>query len=462
MKWNKLAAIFLMAAVSAAAAADQESSPPDRLLLLAVDAVPFSVAEELTQGAARRGEPTIFKEFKGPARLISTFPSFTTIAFSGILQPLGIGSAPGYEARFFDVAMNRKRGAGARSYYEIPFPWRDFFDWKIKSFLFKGLGYLSPDRVTRHELRESFAAFAASNSTRFSIYIGNSDTVAHMSGRPGIRNVFVQLDETLTRFKAEHPGLKFTTVMFSDHGMSDEGHLINVRTDVRRALRQAGFRVGRSLNKEKSAVTVPFGLISNGAVFTSAGHEAEAAAALCRVPAVDLCVWRAGSGWRVRNAEGAASIVRERRNGVDWWSYVPEDADPLGYEPVIAELQRRAGAAADGYFPDDWWFEATAAHRYPDGLYRLAQSFTLVRNPASVEFSLKAGHMHGALKTKMGAAVSVGRLGGTHGALLAEPSLGFMMSDAAEWQPPFAVRYDKALLPFTRAWAERGGQAPVR
>ncbi|MEZ5332039.1 MAG: hypothetical protein R2991_08270 [Thermoanaerobaculia bacterium] len=99
---------------------------------------------------------------------------------------------------------------------------------------------------------------------------------------------------------------------------------------------------------------------------------------------------------------------------------------------------------------DDDLFAATAEARYPDPLFRIAQAFELVANPASVVCSVAAGHMYGAKRTEMLARLAKGPLEWTHGALAREATLGFVLSDAPGWPAPEAVRAGDALVPFLR------------
>ena len=90
-------------------------------------------------------------------------------------------------------------------------------------------------------------------------------------------------------------------------------------------------------------------------------------------------------------------------------------------------------------------------HRYPDALHRLAASFELVNNPASVTCSVAPGSLYGARRTALAARLSIGHLRRTHGALDRTATLGFLMSDLPGWKAPKAVPFDAALAPFAHA-----------
>lgn len=90
--------------------------------------------------------------------LISTFPSTTSLAFAGILEPLGLDRSPGYEAKFFDWDRRRVRGGGLISYNRIPFPWHEFWDWKLPSLWAKLTSGVHPIQVCYRSIERSLEA----------------------------------------------------------------------------------------------------------------------------------------------------------------------------------------------------------------------------------------------------------------------------------------------------------------
>ena len=99
MKTKAPCAALLLGLLASIAPVVGEDSRP-RTLLISLDAVPYWVVEEITD--PELGDEAVFQDFKGPVPLISTFPSSTSVALVGLLQPLGLEKSPGYEARFFD------------------------------------------------------------------------------------------------------------------------------------------------------------------------------------------------------------------------------------------------------------------------------------------------------------------------------------------------------------------------
>jgi hypothetical protein len=165
------------------------------------------------------------------------------------------------------------------------------------------------------------------------------------------------------------------------------------------------------------------------------------------VRGVDLCVTPDPAGWRVQSSGGSALISRRQVSAEVQWRYRPRDGDPLHYAPVVVTLRQRTAAGADDWFSDASWFAATKDEFYPDGLYRLAESFEAVDNPASAVCSVAPGYMFGWLKTEYIARPTIGRLKWTHGALFRDASLGFVLTDLPGWRTPDAVRFNQALLP---------------
>lgn len=453
------ALLFLGAVVLLAACIGRhwETFPPlrenhPRLLFFALDAVPYGLVEELTD-PAREGGP-LFEGFTRPVPLISSFPSTSSLAFSGILEPFDLPKSPGYEAKFFDRDANAIRGGGLRSYFKIPFGWREFFTWKYNAPIKRALASARPVPGAVREIEWVLAQFAQSNEEVFHGYSALTDAVAHLAGPEGLIPAMTTLDDGIVKLRRENPEKPFHAVIYSDHGVAGGEPLGNVREDVEAALEAAGFRLTQHIRSRHDAVLVPFGLVSSFEVYTRRGRGTDVARVVGTVEGVELCVARepgAEAEWRVVGASGEAMVAR--RIGSETWAYRVESGDPLGYAPLLAELRRSAGEPDREWFPDADWFEASHDHRLPDALYRLSRTFDLVQNTASVACSVADGHMYGAGITDLMARISGGRLQWTHGALTATASNGFLLTDVPGWQPPTALRFDQALTGFVREHA---------
>ncbi len=400
-----------------------------RLLVIALDAVPFDVMARVTDHG--RPDP-LFGELSVPVPLISSFPSTTTLAFTGMFESLGLEIPPGYEAKFFDRARGKRRGGGLVSYHKIPFSWRDFFDWKVEGVARKGFGYARPRRFFRREVERGLRAFLDSDRPVFFLYVSSTDAIAHLQGPPAIAEMLPILDRALDKARSEQD---FHTVLLSDHGVAGGRPLRNVRVPVRKALSAAGWRIGHRLARPNDIVLVPFGLLSSLIAFTGEGVEAEAAGLIAAVPGVSICVAPAGDQrWQLFGGGGSASL--ERRDAADGvaWRYLADGGDPL----FGGELSGRWVADAE-------WLERTAAGRFPDGPHRIARAFDTVTNPASVVCSLEPGTMFGAPIADWSGRSTVGALRYTHGALERRDSLGFLSTDIPGWSRPAVLRFDSAL-----------------
>jgi len=416
---------------------------PD-LLFIALDAVPFSTVEAVRHPPP--GVEPLFETLAGPARLVSSFPSTTSVAFGAILGRLGLEESPGYEARFFDWDEGRKAGGGPISYFRIRFAWREFFDWNRKGALRNVLQSARPVRSSILELGRALDEFATSHDPAYFVYVAATDTTAHLLGPEGLRPVLVELDRLLAETRRRRAERPFVTILFSDHGIAGDGApLVNVREQAADALRQAGLEPGDRLQGGQGAVLTPYGLVSSFEIYVAPGRERDAAAAVTARGGVDLCAWRSGNGWTVTAETGEATVERRGGGTTGRWRYLSSRGDPLALVPVTERL-----ADHDGWVSDAALFTATIRGRYPDPLRRLAQAFELVENPASVVCSVAAGHMYGAKRTEALARLAKGPLRWTHGALASDASLGFLLSDAPGWSAPAAVRASDSLVPFLR------------
>jgi len=430
-------ALILVALIALAPArAGGAGVEPLPTLVIAFDCLPYGTAARLADPA--RGDRRLLAGLRGPVPLISSFPATTSVAFGGILGPLGLGQSPGYEARFFDWQRREVVGGMLFSYFRIPFEWRDFFDWNRKSPPRRAMAALRPAKATRNWFERAIAAFLRSDKQTFFVYNGATDTLAHLDGPGAFEAVLADLERLLEEARRQRP---FHVVLLSDHGLAGGEPLANVFKPVKRALREGGFRYRRRLEDPHDVALTPFGLVSSFEIYTAAGMEPKVARIAAAVDGVDLCVRRGSGGWVVVDAAGEASFARRERPQGSEWSYRPVSSDPLEY-----------GELTDGAWRDDrWWLQATADRRYPDALYRLKRSFELVHNPASVLCSTGSGQMFGARKTERASRLTGGRLRWTHGALERDATLGFLMSDDPRLPLSGPVRFDEALAPLAGA-----------
>ncbi len=414
-----------------------------RTLLIGVDAIPYELVVKLTDPAL--GEKALFKGMRGPVAVINTFPSDSYVAWTGLLQPFGSDKALGYEACYFNRAEFQLRGCF--SLVKVPAPWQDVFDWTWEGLVRKGLAYGWPKSYSVHEVEEGLAAFMDSDKQVFKMYVVSTDALGHIFGPDAQAEFLRALDRALQALRQKYPQRPFHTVLVSDHGMAGGAPLKNTWPPIAATLAKAGFRVGNSVEQKSDVTVVKFGLVSGFVTYTWSGAELEVASLLASVPGVDLCAVEGQSGWRLLSARGEALIERKPGQSEPLWSYQALTGDPLGYEPLVAALRSQAGAPREQWFTDSLWFKESKNHFYPDALYRIAEAFELVENPASIVCSNSPGYMFGSLFTEYVSLPTIGALRWTHGALYRDASLGFLMTDVPQWPISDLVRFDRALAP---------------
>ncbi len=423
-----------------------EAQPRPRTLLIGIDAIPYDLVKALTDPAL--GEQALFKGLRGPAAVINTFPTGSYVAWTGLLRPLGSPKALGYEACHFNRAEAQLRGCF--SVVKVPAPWREMFDWYLAGIVRKGLAYGWPRPYSVHEIEQGLNAFIESDKNVFGMYIVSTDALGHLYGPDGLAQFLRELDDALRAFRAKYPDHSFQTVLVSDHGMAGGRPLKNTWPKIEVMLAKAGLRVRSALERASDVTIVKFGLLSGFVAYTWPGKEAEIASLLVSVPGVDLCIVQQGSAWRVLSARGDALVRRRGAASETSWSYRPLGGDALGYQTVVATLQKQHGRPGQQWFADSAWFEASKNHFYPDALYRIAGAFELVENPASILCSNSPGYMFGSLVTEYASLPTVGALQWTHGALYRDASLGFLMTDVPDWPLRDRLRFDRALAPLAR------------
>lgn len=437
----------LVLGLSPALKGDAAESPADfRVLVIGVDAIPYEVAARAANPSL--GEHAIFRHMNAPVAVINSFPSDSHVAWTGLLEPFGIAKAAGYEPRYFDAAAGKMRGG--LSLAETTAPWERFFDWRLEGVVPTAVAYGWPRHYSLQELKRGLDAFLESNKRFFAMYVVSTDGVGHLFGPDALAEFLRQLDAELQALRRAHPRPRFHTVIFSDHGMAGGEPLTNVWPQVRAALEQSGFRTSEKIGGPGEVVIVAYGLLTSFVAHTAPGDATRVARAMSGVRGVDLCAAPRDDAWIITSAGGDARVQRDIRAGRVWWSYRMVSGDPLGYRGVVAALERRAGGQASGWFPDDWWFDATKREVYPDALYRIARAFDLVENPASVICSVSPGFMFGALYTEYVARATVGSLRWTHGALHRDASLGVLVTDLPDFPKHDAVRFNEALAPLAR------------
>lgn len=429
-----------------------------RTLFIGLDGVDFTLMQELKAEG-------YFAEFLHPVPLISTFPSATTIGFTGIFWPLNVGKVPGYETRFYAHAENKIMGGTPLDIYEIPINYKYYFDWFRHSMQSKAVMYSFPSLASKQDLIQSKHLALTSDKNILMTYLGGTDGSAHLLGRERTKRTLIYMDKVLRELQRKHltsRGEPLRIVLFSDHGF----HYTKLKTvsngAIKRELRRKGLRAASKIKKQNDVVLVHFGLLSAGVGFTHRDNRRRVAEAFSRVPGVDMIFWHADTDKKIHilNDKGEEAYFAFR--GSPSYLYHLVNGDPLGY----ATLLKEKGYGVDRWLPDRVWKEISYDHEYPDAGFRLYDAFfTLVENRAGFMFSLKKNTQFGSTAALVGTFTRIGQRG-THGGLFKETSQAFVMSNFDDNKTPLRhLRYNE-LFPYfipqvVKAYQKLGFHNPV-
>jgi hypothetical protein len=415
-------AIFLAALLAPQAPA----GAPPRRLVICVDGVGYDTfAKMRAEGRFRCFAAT------RPARMIAPFPSLTDVSMTEVLRPAGAGEANGYEDSYFDWETNRIRGGLLDRFRQDKFVesgFRRLFDYH-PSAVASGLAFAVPPvsayLETLSEIAQVRRKFRATSGPVCLVYIGGTDTLAHLGGERMLRSALARLDAAVTKIVAESGGAVEVSI-FSDHGNAFGKHR---RVSVAPALKRAGFRPTKSLRHDgdRDVVVPRFGLVAAAAVYTREENEPEVAGVCARVPGVQFAAYESDGAVTVVARDGRARVERRR----DRYRYVAEAGDPLALSDEAARLAAEGKTDDDGFAADRDWFAATREGPFPDAVRRVYEGLTShVRNRASVLVSFEDGFYAGSPMLDLFAPMRA-----AHGNLGSGESLGFVASTSRDLPP---------------------------
>jgi len=396
-----------------------------RSFVLMLDGVPWSVMDSLYHAGHFRG-------FAEPSRVLSTFPSLTTLAFRDIWHE---PPTRGYEERYFDLAANELKGGAwdVLSGKESSEGFHQHVDVEGAPVV-SGLAYAFPLRIAPIELAELRRGVLA-RLGRDSIVVAYSiatDAVAHASGRAAQVEQVLRLETLVDEVRRREPGIRVD--LFSDHG---NDFVPSHRIALDEQLRRAGFRPTDRLERPGDVVIPRFGLVGAVAVYAEAGDRPRLATAVAHATGVELAMRDSAGVVIVEGARGQARV--EADAAATRYRYTPETGDPLELAPALARLRAAGELDAAGFAPDSAWLRETLATPFEDSLRRLVFGMRgSVLNPAAVLVSLSPGHHFG---DPLGDAFT--RMAGTHGSLRSSGSTAFLMSTAGP--RPSIIRSDDVL-----------------
>lgn len=392
-------------------------------VVLCLDGVPWRVLADLHA----RGH---FKRFTPPGRMISVFPSLSSIAWNTLLQ---LPQEPGYQAVYYANDQARIMGVTARKMKGSRFQTR--MHHRHEGIISHGLAYVAPFLVGRQQLRHMVRELIHHRGSRTAfVYAYQTDPIAHMNGREDLERVLIDLDREvealMDAFKAKH-GEELEVVIVSDHGHTlVSGELVRLE----KHLEGFGWRVRDAVKKDRECAFTSAGILGSITLHCREHMEEELARIVVGMEGVDVVTWDVG-GREQHVLKPTGEGVFRYDPVADAYAYeVVAGEDPIGWTQVYERLRAQGKVDARGFARSRDLFEATVDHAYPDAAHRIRTGHTtLVWSPANVLVALKPGFENGQGIVKATAALR-GR-SGTHGGLDQINSAGAFMTSFAPTVP---------------------------
>lgn len=379
-------------------------------LIFALDGVPYTTVRDLQKEG-------YFKGFYPPGRLVSTFPSLTRPAFSKML----IGGKPyGYERLYYNVNTNRLEGSTlVKKAFSTQKEHKDYHP-KLHFLGFPGyIAYVFPDKFTQAALDTFKTRLKNFKGDEFIAYMGISDAIAHVEGEAALIEFLKKISDLMDSVRNEL-GILLDVVLFSDHA---NNFTMNQWVDLSTPLVEAGFKDVKQLKGQMDFVLPKNGFVSFAAIYTTNENAQPIAGVLSLIKGVDFSVYRSGKSIQVQGPKGIACISKRQNR----FKYSRINGDPLDLKNTVLRLEHLGKADSQGFIHEKNWWIATKNHTYPDPLQRIWEGFNdLVQHPGTILVSLKDGYAFG---PPIFNHLVINQRVGTHGALLASHSYGFLMTD---------------------------------
>jgi hypothetical protein len=290
---SKLQKRLLVGFVMAALEACQTSAPrpsPDiaadpaeqlpRRLVLALDGMDFRDIEQ----AKANG---LFRQFRQPGRLISTFPSISDIAWHAIF---GVQPPAGYQRVYYSVASNRMVGDALSAITPIEYEQRMDAAFDAR---FHHLGaYLISDITARREVATDIKKVLGSRGrATYYIYNVGPDALQHTRGDLAgyLKTLDAGLDTLQARYR-QRTGRSLELVVLSDHGhnrAADAAFLPLVDS-----LAVHGFVAAKSLESPNDVVFSVDGVTTGFGIFCLPSSEERLSITLASIEGVELVTRR--------------------------------------------------------------------------------------------------------------------------------------------------------------------------
>lgn len=430
-RWRTVMCAGLFVLLTACASTGGAPPAPEALprrLVLALDGVDYR--DIVT--ARSRG---LFGEFGTPGRLVSTFPSISDIAWHAIF---GVQPPAGYQRVFFSSRHNAMLGDALSAIRPIEYEERMDLAFDAK---FHHLGaYLMSGRVARREINTAVETVLRT-AGRGTLYVYNIGPDALQHTRGDLVGYLTHLDVKLKALRAtyrERTGRDLEIVLLSDHGHNRAADAMFL--PVADALKAHGFRSTRTLGGPDDVAFSVDGVTTGFGVFCLPQSVSRLVSALTGVSGIDVVTWRiAADSFGVATNTGEARLVqRAGAGGTMRYRAEVVRGDPIGLATTMAEMRKANAFDADGFASATTWMRHTIDSPYPAAVPRIVHGHTAAtRNPAPVLVSIDTRFRVG-----LGLVSVTNRLrplGGTHGSLDANSSLGVVMSTAGPMADDLAM-----------------------
>jgi len=364
------------------------------------------------------------------SRMISTFPSTSDVAWTDIF---GDRPLPGYQRTYFSAAANSEMSVNGIT---TSMEHEKQMHWQVENGFLRTLGYVYPSHTYEYEVHELVRNFlnAKGGGDNFYAYVRTSDDSQHLS-----RDVFAMLcalDEKLQKLRALYKaqeGHELEILILSDHGNNHAGPA--KRVEIRKFLKQAGYRISKSILSPKDVVLPTAGIESWVEIHNSPAETETLMQLLPHLKGVDVLTARfpgQTNRFMVMNSKGERAII-EWNPAKNSFRYSTERGDPINYLPVVKTLSQKNRLDTGGFATADDWMAETLTNRYPLALERIVRGHTCVTlNPATILISLNNHYVHSGWLVKKGSELVT--FGGTHGALDDLNSDGMLLSSFAPTQ----------------------------
>lgn len=404
-----------------------------RRVVLALDGLDYRDVME----ARQRGR---FAAFHPPARLVSTFPSISDIAWHAIL---GVYPPAGYQRVYYSNRHNTVLGDALSAIRPIEYEERMDYAFDTK---FHHLGaYLISWPIARREVNTDVESILRTRN-RETVYLYNvgPDALQHTRGdvQRYLDHLDTRLAELLARYR-ERTGRDLEVIVLSDHGhnRAREAEF----APMVETLASHGFEAGRSITRPNHVAFSVDGVTTGFGVFCDADSVSRVASLLVAMPAVDVVTQRVNDSLFTVQRRDSAGVLRmaqvayRRLEGEERYRYASERNDPLELDGTVQRMREAGVLDADGYAAAQAWVTFTASARYPVAPVRIVHGHRFAtRNPAPILVSLDDRFRVGLGMVSV--ANRLRPLGGTHGALGLTNAVGMVMSNGVRPHDDVAMR----------------------